>query len=221
MGAIITPEKKPLHTMTTSVALPMQVYSTTTSSPSQSQSNSSSSFRQWQRLLQTFSAKLILEVMGGAGAVWGFSEVVGLRNESNWWFWRPVAKMIGLIFLARWSLQLRSKIREVLDSSSSGGRRRRRRRSTDDDDDGLDPLGDHELMLHHQEIGYGTPSPSTNLRKNKTPSTRSTVSSYEFSRTSSYDRRQDFIDERRQLFPEEEEGAEDEQQDEEEDEPVV
>ena len=213
MGAIITPEKKPLLTMTTSVAVPMQVYSTTTSSPSPSpsQSNSSSSFRQWQRLLQTFSAKLILEVMGGAGAVWGFSEVVGLRNESNWWFWRPVAKLIGLIFLARWSLQLRSKIREV----------RRRRRSTDDDHDHEhDPLGDHELMLHHQEIGYGTPSPSTNLRKNKTPNTRSTVSSYEFSRTSSYDRREDFMDERRQLFPEEEEGAEGEEEDEEEDEPV-
>ena len=43
------------------------------------------------RLLQIFSAKLVLEVCGGGGAIWGFSEAIGLRTTSNVWFWRPVA----------------------------------------------------------------------------------------------------------------------------------
>eukprot|EP00978_Attheya_sp_CCMP212_P024094 scaffold75214_cov31-Attheya_sp.AAC.1 len=43
------------------------------------------------RLVQIFSARLVLEVFGGAGAIWGCSEAVGLRNATNVSFWRPLA----------------------------------------------------------------------------------------------------------------------------------
>eukprot|EP00980_Cylindrotheca_fusiformis_P003834 scaffold858_cov123-Cylindrotheca_fusiformis.AAC.10 len=56
--------------------------------------------------MQVFLPKLVLEVLGGAGAIWGFSEAVGLRNESNIWFWRPVALSVGSLFLARWLKQV-------------------------------------------------------------------------------------------------------------------
>ena len=35
------------------------------------------------RTYQIFSAKFILEVCGGAGAIWGFSEVLTLRNAET------------------------------------------------------------------------------------------------------------------------------------------
>lgn len=62
--------------------------------------------RQWKRLFQVFAARLVLEVFGGAGAIWGFSEAVGLRNSSNVSFWRPVALVVGLAFFCRWIMQL-------------------------------------------------------------------------------------------------------------------
>lgn len=44
--------------------------------------------------------------MGGAGAVWGFSEAVGLRTPKTVWFWRPVALIVGAIFFIRWYKQI-------------------------------------------------------------------------------------------------------------------
>ena len=47
-------------------------------------------------LLQTFAVKFVLEVLGAAGAIWGSSEAIGLRTETNrpvfhllraWWGW--------------------------------------------------------------------------------------------------------------------------------------
>jgi hypothetical protein len=52
--------------------------------------------------VHVFLPKFVLEVLGGAGAIWGFSEASGLRNASNVWFWRPAALLVGTIFLARW-----------------------------------------------------------------------------------------------------------------------
>jgi hypothetical protein len=66
--------------------------------------------RQWRQLLQVFSARLFLEVFGGAGAIWGCSEAVGLRHSGNLWFWRPAALLVGMIFLGRWILQLKESI---------------------------------------------------------------------------------------------------------------
>lgn len=53
-----------------------------------------------------FLPKLVLEVLGGAGAIWGFSEAAGLRNARNIWFWRPAALTVGTIFLVRWLKQI-------------------------------------------------------------------------------------------------------------------
>ncbi|CAJ1942180.1 unnamed protein product [Cylindrotheca closterium] len=57
-------------------------------------------------ILQTFTPKLVLEVMGGAGAVWGFTEAIGLRTSATVWFWRPVTFIAGGLFFIRWYQQL-------------------------------------------------------------------------------------------------------------------
>jgi hypothetical protein len=49
--------------------------------------------------------------MGSAGAVWGFSEVVGLRTESTVWFWRPAALFTGLVFLHNGGEQVQEAFR--------------------------------------------------------------------------------------------------------------
>jgi hypothetical protein len=64
------------------------------------------------RLYQIFSAKLVLEVFGGAGAIWGFSEAVGLREPTTVWFWRPCALTFGAIFFVRWLCQIRDHVAE-------------------------------------------------------------------------------------------------------------
>ncbi len=62
------------------------------------------------RLFRVFGAKLVLEVFGGAGAIWGFSEAIGLRVPSTVWFWRPCALTVGVIFLSRWVDQVREYV---------------------------------------------------------------------------------------------------------------
>jgi hypothetical protein len=69
-------------------------------------------------LVQEFSAKIVLEVFGGGGAIWGFSEVLGLRTTENRDLWRTIAMFIAFLFFLRWSRQLRS-ICLILSSSSS------------------------------------------------------------------------------------------------------
>lgn len=68
---------------------------------------------QWIRLVQIFSAKLVLEVFGGGGAIWGFSEVVTLRNHETQEFWRHVAAIIAGVFFIRFLLQIRDYIHEA------------------------------------------------------------------------------------------------------------
>ncbi len=71
------------------------------------------------RLFQIFSARLVLEVFGGAGAIWGFSEAVGLRTNATVWFWRPCALIVGSIFFLRWLMQIRDYIAEGADKNLS------------------------------------------------------------------------------------------------------
>ena len=68
--------------------------------------------QQWIRLLQIFSAKLVLEVFGGGGAIWGFSEVLTLRTPHTVWFWRPCAATIGAVFFVRWILQIQDYVND-------------------------------------------------------------------------------------------------------------
>ncbi len=67
------------------------------------------------RLLQDFGAKLVLEVFGGSGAIWGFSEAIGLRVPSTVWFWRPCALTFGAIFFVRWLGQVRDRVVAMTD----------------------------------------------------------------------------------------------------------
>lgn len=69
--------------------------------------------QQWIRLFQIFVAKMVLEIFGGAGAIWGFSEAVGLRTPETVGFWRPTALTIGFLFFIRWMMQIRDYIEET------------------------------------------------------------------------------------------------------------
>jgi hypothetical protein len=62
-------------------------------------------------ILQEFLPKLIMEVMGSAGAVWGFSEVVGLRTAATAWLWRPAAIFTGIVFFLNWVAQVQESIK--------------------------------------------------------------------------------------------------------------
>jgi DNA-binding transcriptional regulator YdaS (Cro superfamily) len=67
--------------------------------------NSDCNIRCWQSLrqIQTCVARLVLEVFGGAGAIWGSMEILGLRtsNATNQYYWRIVAGMFGIAFMIR------------------------------------------------------------------------------------------------------------------------
>ena len=63
-----------------------------------------------QKIYPIFSAKLVLEVFGGTGAIWGFSEAIGLRTTETLWFWRPCALIVGVIFFVRWCRQIREYV---------------------------------------------------------------------------------------------------------------
>jgi hypothetical protein len=62
---------------------------------------------------QIFSVKLVLEVFGGAGAIWGFSEVATLRNPATQEMWRFNALTVGFILLIRYFLQMKDFIIDV------------------------------------------------------------------------------------------------------------
>ena len=51
--------------------------------------------------------KFITNVLGGAGAVWGSSEVVCLRNNNNKKLWRGISTTFGIYFF---SLYLNERI---------------------------------------------------------------------------------------------------------------
>lgn len=63
-------------------------------------------YKSLRDFIRIFLPRLILEVFGGAGAIWGCSEAVGLRHPSTVWFWRPIALLVGIIFFIRWILQI-------------------------------------------------------------------------------------------------------------------
>jgi len=65
------------------------------------------------RMLQIFSAKLVLEVFGGGGAIWGFSEAATLRNSVTQETWRLRAQIVGFIFFIRWCVQIVCYLDEV------------------------------------------------------------------------------------------------------------
>mmetsp|Transcript_4562 Transcript_4562/g.12897 ORF Transcript_4562/g.12897 Transcript_4562/m.12897 type:complete len:163 (-) Transcript_4562:1107-1595(-) len=113
-------------------------------------------------LLQTFAAKFVLEVLGAAGAIWGSSEALGLRNDSNVWFVHWLACVVGLVFLVRWLIQLHRAYRLL----SRGDRRDMVSQMTDDVDDDVD--GDDELALYQEgDVETGSDDMLTRSGKKK------------------------------------------------------
>jgi hypothetical protein len=55
---------------------------------------------------QIFSAKLVLEVLGAAGAIWGPAEALTLRTPDNAEEWRIAAIVVLFLFGFRWVLQI-------------------------------------------------------------------------------------------------------------------
>ena len=99
-------------------------------------------------LLQTFAVKFVLEVLGAAGAIWGSSEAIGLRTNGSRWVFHWLACVVGVVFLARWLIQLQRAYRLL-----SRGDRREMLAQTGDDVD-----GDDELALYEEgdaEAGSG------------------------------------------------------------------
>jgi len=78
---------------------------------------------QWIRLVQTFSAKLVLEVFGGGGAIWGFSEVLTLRRPETQEFWRFNASVAGFVFFIRYSMQIFDALIDILEEGKKEGHR--------------------------------------------------------------------------------------------------
>lgn len=48
--------------------------------------------------------KLILEVFGASGAIWGTAEILTLRNPNTMEIWRYISSIIGIIFFIRFLL---------------------------------------------------------------------------------------------------------------------
>ena len=82
-------------------------------------------------LIEEFAAKLILEVFGGGGAIWGFSEVCGLRTQEHESarFWRSVAVSIAAVFGARWFRQLLLAIASLSDHPNEDNNHARTRKA--------------------------------------------------------------------------------------------
>eukprot|EP00957_Ditylum_brightwellii_P202534 15330575-Ditylum_brightwellii.AAC.3 len=57
-------------------------------------------------LVKIFSANLILEVLGGGGAIWGYSEICTFCNPETVYYWRPCAAVFRLVFFVRYCIQI-------------------------------------------------------------------------------------------------------------------
>merc|ERR1712087_600306 len=82
-------------------------------------------------LILEFTTKFVLQVLGGAGAIWGSSELLEFRTskyQQSQKIWRWIAIVMGLVFFAWWCRQLLAAVvRQKV-------RRQRRRRNKDDND---------------------------------------------------------------------------------------
>ena len=84
----------------------------------------------------TTSARFVLDVLGGCGAVWGVSELLGVRRGPNNDLWRVISCVVFLLFLVRWA---------VVDLAGPG--RRRPNAST------ARRVLDHAHSFHLQVVG--------------------------------------------------------------------
>jgi hypothetical protein len=68
-------------------------------------------------MIRIFLPKVVLEIFGSGGAIWGFFEVVGLRTPATVWFWRPVSLSVAGIYFVRWLLQMNDHYHLILSRS--------------------------------------------------------------------------------------------------------
>lgn len=59
--------------------------------------------------------KLILEVFGASGAVWGFAEVLTLRNSETIEFWRWICVAVAIVFFIRYCFVMFTLIKNSSD----------------------------------------------------------------------------------------------------------
>ena len=66
-----------------------------------------------KKLLFVYEAlvKLVLEVFGAGGAIWGFSEVLTLRTSKNIHIWRHIASIIAILFFIRWIFYIHRQLK--------------------------------------------------------------------------------------------------------------
>ena len=57
------------------------------------------------KFVYTCLVKIVLEVFGAAGAVWGFFEVTNLRNESTNEVFRYVCGVVAVLFFLRFCVE--------------------------------------------------------------------------------------------------------------------
>lgn len=62
----------------------------------------------WIFFVQVFSAKLLLQVCGAAGAIWGASDAVGWRVADNQEKWRTASKVTAVLFAVRFVVEILS-----------------------------------------------------------------------------------------------------------------
>ena len=60
---------------------------------------------QYKKFWYDSMVKLVLEVFGASGAVWGTSEVLTLRDSDTQDIWRGIASTVGFLFLIRFGIQ--------------------------------------------------------------------------------------------------------------------
>ena len=61
-------------------------------------------------IFYTGFVKIVLEVFGASGAVWGFAEVLTWRNEDTLEYWRYVCLAVALIFFIRYLVVIKNYI---------------------------------------------------------------------------------------------------------------
>lgn len=59
--------------------------------------------------------KFISNVLGGAGAVWGSSEIICLRNNNNRRLWRGISGSVGIIFFSLYLQERHGKYKQIKD----------------------------------------------------------------------------------------------------------
>ena len=96
-------------------------------------------------LIAVASSRFVLDVLGGSGAVWGVSELLGVRGGPNNDLWRVVCCVVFLLFLLRWVVDVFRA--GASNGSLSGPGRRSPNAST------VRRVLDHAHTFHLQVVG--------------------------------------------------------------------